>query len=110
MVLEPGSYTDLWNNYYEASPYVAISAGEGFVIALRADGLIWTSGSPEIWFYPIPFSMIAAGRTHAMALERDTDKPGDLNNDSCVDMLDLATLARNWLVDCNLTPTLPACL
>jgi N-acetylneuraminic acid mutarotase len=35
---------------------------------------------------------------------------GDLNEDCCVDFVDLAILAQNWIVDCNLTPENPACL
>lgn len=35
---------------------------------------------------------------------------GDLNEDCRVNLVDLAIMAQNWLVDCNLTPENPACL
>jgi len=35
---------------------------------------------------------------------------GDANNDCKVDMLDLALMAQNWLVDCVHSPTHPACV
>ena len=34
---------------------------------------------------------------------------GDLNNDCRVDLQDIALLASNWLVDCNVDPTHPSC-
>ena len=35
---------------------------------------------------------------------------GDFNNDCKVDLFDLAMMANNWLVDCNLDPDNPACM
>jgi hypothetical protein len=35
---------------------------------------------------------------------------GDLNDDCRVDFLDVATLAANWLIDCNTTPEDAACV
>jgi len=35
---------------------------------------------------------------------------GDLNEDCLVNNKDLAIIAKNWLVDCNVTPENPACL
>ena len=34
---------------------------------------------------------------------------GDLNGDCRVDFSDFAIMASNWLVDCNISPTHPAC-
>lgn len=34
---------------------------------------------------------------------------GDMNDDCKVNLLDFAMVARNWLIDCNLNPTDPAC-
>ena len=36
--------------------------------------------------------------------------PGDINGDCRVDLVDFATLAGNWLLDCTLTPGDPECL
>ncbi len=36
--------------------------------------------------------------------------PGDINGDCRVDLVDFATLAGNWLLDCTLTPADPECL
>lgn len=35
---------------------------------------------------------------------------GDLNNDCRVDLQDIAILAANWLVDCDMGPTHPSCV
>ena len=35
---------------------------------------------------------------------------GDMNGDCRVDLLDLALLAGNWIIDCALDPAHPACL
>ena len=35
---------------------------------------------------------------------------GDLNDDCRVDLMDVATLAANWLIDCNTTPEDAACV
>ena len=35
---------------------------------------------------------------------------GDLNDDCKVDLVDFALMAANWLVDCRLDPTNPACV
>jgi hypothetical protein len=35
---------------------------------------------------------------------------GDVNADCKVDILDLAALAQNWLIDCSLSPTNPPCV
>ena len=35
---------------------------------------------------------------------------GDLNNDCRVDLLDLAIMARNWLIDCIENPENPSCI
>jgi len=35
---------------------------------------------------------------------------GDLNNDCRVNLADVAIMACNWLIDCNVTPEDPACL
>ena len=35
---------------------------------------------------------------------------GDLNEDCRVNFVDMAVMAQNWLIDCNLTPENPACL
>lgn len=35
---------------------------------------------------------------------------GDLNKDCQIDFVDVALMAKNWLVDCNATPGNPACL
>jgi probable HAF family extracellular repeat protein len=54
------------------------------------------------------------GQAHAFLL---VPKPpclyalaGDLNDDCKVDFADLAVMAANWLVDCGLVPTDPACV
>jgi hypothetical protein len=38
------------------------------------------------------------------------DLAGDLNGDCKVDMLDFATIAENWLIDCSTNPSNPACV
>jgi hypothetical protein len=38
------------------------------------------------------------------------DLAGDLNGDCKVDMLDFATMAENWLIDCSTNPPSPACV
>jgi hypothetical protein len=38
------------------------------------------------------------------------DLTGDLNGDCKVDMLDFATMAKNWLIDCNTNSSDPACM
>ena len=35
---------------------------------------------------------------------------GDLNDDCKVDIFDVALMAANWLIDCNLTPENLACV
>ena len=35
---------------------------------------------------------------------------GDLNDDCRNDLKDIAILAANWLIDCNITPNDPACV
>ena len=35
---------------------------------------------------------------------------GDANGDCIVNLLDFALMAKNWLIDCNLTPNDPACV
>ena len=35
---------------------------------------------------------------------------GDLNNDCIVDFFDVAFLAENWLIDCDIDPNNPACI
>ena len=35
---------------------------------------------------------------------------GDLNNDCRVDLQDIAVLAANWMVDCDMDPTHPSCV
>jgi hypothetical protein len=41
---------------------------------------------------------------------RDYIITGDLNDDCQVDVLDIALLAENWLLNCDLTPSDPACV
>lgn len=57
------------------------------------------------------FLMIAvSGTDPAPSLGCPYDIVGDLNNDCRVDLLDIALVTQNWLVDCNLAPDNAACL
>jgi hypothetical protein len=54
------------------------------------------------------------GESHAFLLIPKTPClytiTGDLNDDCKVDFADFATMAMNWLVDCGVEPTDPACI
>ena len=56
---------------------------------------------------------IAAGAEHSLAIKKEPCQyvlAGDLNDDCRVDLADLAIMALNWLIDCNLNPEDPACI
>jgi alpha-tubulin suppressor-like RCC1 family protein len=94
------AYHDYGFREYPPSPYVAMAGGEDFVVGLTADGTYVTGGTGNGYYdsYGMGalFAKVAAGRNHALFLEKDVAKPGDLNNDGTVDMLDMAILAQNW--------------
>jgi len=58
------------------------------------------------------FVAIAAGEGHSLAIKRNCEYvlAGDLNDDCKVDFSDFEILADNWLIDCNLNPSDPACV
>ena len=57
------------------------------------------------------FKVIVAGAYHSLALKGCLyNLAGDLNDDCKVDMLDFATMANNWLVDCFEDSSNPACV
>ena len=58
------------------------------------------------------FVAIAAGYNHSLAIRRSCGYmlAGDLNNDCRVDFSDIEILVTNWLIDCNLDPSNPACI
>ncbi|KKK70867.1 hypothetical protein LCGC14_2919660 [marine sediment metagenome] len=54
---------------------------------------------------------IAGGGYHSLGLKGCLYKLiGDNNNDCRVDLLDFASMAENWLIDCDVEPSNPACV
>ena len=55
---------------------------------------------------------IAMGGWHSLGLKTTClyKLIGDNNNDCKVDLLDLALVAENWLIDCDVEPSKPACV
>jgi hypothetical protein len=58
------------------------------------------------------FVAIAAGANHSLAIRKNCEYElaGDLNDDCKVDFSDFEIPAANWLIDCNLDPSDPACV
>jgi len=117
-----GSIVGWGNNLYgQATPpdgndFVAIDAGRNHSLALKSDGSIvgWGSNASGKATPPAgnDFVAISAGYNHSLAIKKGCQYVlvGDLNDDCKVDFSDLAIMAANWLIDCNLNPTEPACV
>ena len=59
------------------------------------------------------FVTIVAGGSKSLALRRGPCQyvlAVDLNDDCKVNLADLAIMAENWLIDCSLNPSDPACV
>ncbi|MCX5637542.1 MAG: hypothetical protein NTX52_07600, partial [Planctomycetota bacterium] len=58
------------------------------------------------------FIAIAAGWDHSLAIKKvcQYKLTGDLNDDCRVNFYDFASMAANWLIDCNIDPNNPACI
>ena len=107
------------NRYGQATPpdgndFVAIAGGQFHSLALKSDGSI-VSWPAQSLHAPPPgndFVAISAGYNHSLALKKDCQYvlKGDLNNDCKVDFSDFAIMAANWLIDCDLNPSDPACV
>lgn len=102
--------------YPEGNDFVAISAGDYHNLALKSDGSIVGWGENIKGKATPPegndFVAIAAGYNHSLAIKRNCEYvlTGDLNDDCKVDFSDFEILAANWLIDCNLDPSNPACV
>ena len=58
------------------------------------------------------FIAIAASESFSLAIRRNCEYKlaGDLNDDCKVDFSDFEIMAAQWLIDCNLDPSNPACV
>ena len=97
--------------------FIAIAAGGYHNLGLKQDGSIVAWGWDvygQCSGIPSPnthFSAIAAGRRHSLGLKQVCQYTlvGDINDDCKVDFYDFALMAANWLIDCNINPSDPAC-
>jgi hypothetical protein len=109
------------NDFGQATPpagnnYIAIAAGEWHSLALRSDGTIVGWGNNDYGQATPPagnnYIAIAAGRYHSLAIKKvcQYKLTGDLNDDCRVNLYDFASMAANWLIDCDIDPNNPACI
>ena len=106
------------DSYGQATPpggndFVAIAACGDRSLALRADGSIVGWGRAGVPPAGNSFVAIAAGGYRSMAIKKEPCQyvlAGDLNDDCRVDFSDLAIIAANWLIDCDLDPVAPECI
>ena len=58
------------------------------------------------------FIAIAAGHSRGLAIRKVCSYllAGDVNDDCRFDMADLAIMAENWLIDCDVEPVDEACV
>ena len=96
--------------------FTAIAACGMHSLGLKTDGSIvaWGDNYKGQCDVPSPntgFTAIAAGGYHSLGLKGcQFDLAGDLNDDCKVDFSDFAIMAGNWLIDCNINPSDPACV
>jgi hypothetical protein len=86
-------------------------------LGLKQDGSIvaWGWNDDSQCNIPSPnsgFIAIAAGWEHSLAIKKvcQYKLTGDLNDDCRVNLYDFASMAANWLIDCNIDPSNPACV
>lgn len=93
----------------------------GYSLGLRADRSIVGWGWHGRWtpanYYGQDrppggtYKAIAEGTNYCVAIRRVCryELAGDINDDCEVDFRDFAVMVGNWLIDCNLNPSDPAC-
>jgi len=108
------------DSYGQASPptgddFTAVAAGTEHSLALKSHGSIVCWGRNDYGQATPPdgddFVAIAAGYYHSLAIRQPCQYAlaGDLNNDCRVNLYDFARMLENWLIDCRLDPSNPAC-
>jgi hypothetical protein len=93
-----------------------IAADRYHSLAIRSNGSIigwgWNNFGESTPPEGNDFVAIAAGLDYSLAIREACQYvlTGDLNDDCRVNLADLAVMAENWLIDCNLNPSDPACI